>query len=162
MSTLELMVLADMATPLWPLAVYLGAVILIVGGMIGVSALLGQRHQERATGDPYESGNIPTGSARLRFPVKYYLVAMFFVIFDVEAAFLFAWSIAIRQTGWAGYIEAMVFIGVLVLALVYLWRQGALDWAPRQGALDWTSDHTREKSRMAADRREEERNVHHD
>ena len=124
-------VLAVATLALWPLAVYFGAVVVIVTGMIGVSYVLGQRHHGRATGEPYESGNVATGSTRLRFPVKYYLIAMFFVIFDVEAAFLFAWAVALRETGWAGYIEAMIFIAVLALALFYLWRQGALDWTPR-------------------------------
>ncbi len=117
--------------PVWTLVVYFLAVVAISAGMVGLSFLLGQRHRDRATDEPYESGNIPTGSARLRFSVQYYLIAMFFVIFDVEAAFLFAWAVSLRQTGWPGYIEAMVFVAVLALALAYLWRQGALDWAPQ-------------------------------
>ncbi len=118
------------STALWPLAVYLGLVIFTVVSMIGVSFVLGQHHVERRTGEPYESGNIPTGSAQLRFPVKYYLVAMFFVIFDLESAFLFAWAVSVRESGWTGFFEALVFIGVLLVALFYLWRQGALQWAP--------------------------------
>jgi NADH-quinone oxidoreductase subunit A len=126
------MIFAEAASnaPLWPLALYLGLVLLTVGAMIGLSYVLGERHHDRATGEPYESGNVPTGSSRLRFPVKYYLVAVFFVIFDLEAAFLFAWAVSIRDTGWLGYCEALVFIGVLLVGLVYLWRQGALDWTP--------------------------------
>ncbi len=128
---------------LWPLAVYAAAVILLVGGMIGTSYVLGQRHRDRATGDPYESGIVSTGSARVRLSVKFYLVAMFFVIFDLEAVFLFAWAVAARELGWGGYVEALVFIGILVAALVYLWRRGALDWGPRpmngQGAT-WRPD----------------------
>ena len=72
------------------------------------------------------------GYARLRFPVKFYLVAMFFVIFDLETVFIFAWAIALRDVGWTGYIDMLVFVGVLVAALVYLWRLGALDWGPRR------------------------------
>lgn len=120
-----------LATTCWPLFVYALAVIVVVTSMLGVSHLLGQRHRERATGDPYESGNVPTGSARLRIPIKYYLMAVFFVVFDLEAAFLFAWAIAVREAGWAGFAEATIFIAVLLLALVYLWRQGALDWSPK-------------------------------
>lgn len=119
------------AGPLWPLAVYAAAVIVLVVGMIGTSYVLGQRHHERETGDPYESGIVSTGSARVRLSVKFYLVAMFFVIFDLEAVFLFAWAVAARELGWAGYAEALVFIGILVAALVYLWRSGALDWGER-------------------------------
>ena len=116
------------AMALWPMAVYFFAVLLVVGGMLLLSHILGERHWDRATGEPYESGIISTGSAHVRFDVKFYLVAMFFVIFDVEAVFIFAWAIALRELGWAGYIEALIFIGILVVALVYLWRTGALEW----------------------------------
>ncbi len=123
------MVLCLASTALWPLIVYFGLVVFTVVSMIGISFVLGERHQERRTGEPYESGNVPTGSARLRFPVKYYLVAMFFVIFDLEAAFLFAWAVSVRESGWMGFFEALVFVGVLLIALFYLWRQGALQWS---------------------------------
>ena len=96
--------------------------------MIGISYVLGQKHRERLTDEPYESGITPTGSARVRFDVKFYLVAMFFVIFDLEAVFIYAWSVSIRETGWAGYLEVLTFIGILMAGLVYLWRMGALDW----------------------------------
>jgi len=114
--------------PLWPLAVYFVAIVAIVAAMIGLSYLLGQRHRERATAEPYESGIVSTGTARVRFDIKFYLVAVFFLIFDLEAAFLYAWAVAVRETGWPGYAEVLVFIGVLAAALVYLWRLGALDW----------------------------------
>jgi NADH-quinone oxidoreductase subunit A len=112
----------------WPLVVYFALVIVVAAGMIGVSYFLGERHQERATGQPYESGIATTGSARLRLSAKFYLIAMFFVIFDLEAAFIFAWAIAFRQLGWLGYAEIVLFITILLAALVYLWREGALDW----------------------------------
>lgn len=114
---------------LWPLLVYVALVLVVVLGMLGLSHFLGQRHRERATDEPYESGIPPTGSARLRFDVRFYLVAMFFVIFDLEAAFLFAWAVALRQAGWLGYVEAVIFVAVLLAGLVYLWRLGALDQA---------------------------------
>ena len=116
---------------LWPLAVYFGIVLLLVVLLLTVSALLGERHHERATGLPYESGVASTGSARLRFGVSFYLVAVFFVIFDLEAAFLFAWAVALRDIGWAGYLEGLIFIGVLMAALGYLWRSGGLVFAVR-------------------------------
>lgn len=119
-------------TPLWPLAVYFGAVILLVVGILALSYVLGQRHMERATGEPYESGMIPTGSARLRFDVKYYLVTMLFVVFDLETVFIVAWAIAFRELGWLGYAELLVFVAVLVAALIYVWRMGALDWSPEE------------------------------
>lgn len=119
--------------PLWPLLVYFAAVLLVVAGMLGISYVLGPRHRDTATGIPYESGILPSSSARLRFSARFYLVAMFFVIFDLEAAFIFAWAIGVRELGWPGFVEVLVFVGVLLAALVYLWRLGALDWGtPRQ------------------------------
>jgi len=117
--------------PVWPLAVYFAAVILLVAGMLALSYLLGQRHQARATGEPYESGIVSTGSARLRFSAQFYLIAMLFVIFDLEAVFIFAWAVAFREVGWVGYIGVLAFIGVLVAALIYEWRLGALDWGSK-------------------------------
>lgn len=113
---------------LWPLAVYFVIVVMLVVAMLGLSFVLGQRHHNRATGTPYESGILSQGSARVRLSAKFYLVAMFFVIFDLEAVFIFAWAIAVRETGWSGYAEAITFIAVLLATLVYLWRAGALDW----------------------------------
>lgn len=113
---------------LWPLAVYLAAVVILVTVMITLSYVLGERHRERQTAEPYESGIVSTGTARVRFDIKFYLIAMFFVIFDLEAVFIFAWAVSIRETGWTGYAEMMLFIGVLAAALVYLWRLGALEW----------------------------------
>lgn len=118
--------------PTWPTAVYFAASVLIVTAMIGISYLLGQRHKGRVTDEPYESGMRAIGAATLRINVKYYLVAMFFVIFDVEAVFVFAWAVSLRELGWQGYIEIVIFIGVLLAALVYLWRLGALDWGMRR------------------------------
>src|SRR3954466_6962996 len=113
---------------MWALAVYFSLVLLLVGGMLVVSYYLGQRHVERATNEPYESGIVPEGSARVRLSAKFYLVAMFFVIFDLEAVFLFAWAVAVRETGWTGYAEAFVFVFILLVTLGYLWRVGALEW----------------------------------
>jgi NADH-quinone oxidoreductase subunit A len=113
---------------LWPVLFYVFAVLAIVATMIGASSLLGERHRERATGEPYESGVVSTGTARVRFDVKFYLIAVFFVIFDLEAVFLFAWAVALREAGWQGFIEMTIFIVVLAAALVYLWREGALAW----------------------------------
>ena len=116
------------AVPLWPLAVYFAAVIVLVAGMIGLSYVLGEHHKDRATGEPYESGIVSTGSARVRLSAKFFLVAMFFVVFDLEAVFIFAWAVAARELGWMGYAEVVIFIAILLVALIYLAREGALDW----------------------------------
>ncbi|MGE5109558.1 MAG: NADH-quinone oxidoreductase subunit A [Acidobacteriaceae bacterium] len=113
---------------LWALGIYFVIVLLLVIAMLVVSYVLGQRHHEHATGSPYESGIVSAGSAQVRLSAKFYLVAMFFVVFDLEAAFIFAWAVAGHELGWRGYWEIVIFIGVLVVALVYLWRLGALDW----------------------------------
>lgn len=115
---------------IWPLVVYLVLVLVIAGTMIGLSYFLGERHRDRATGEPYESGIVSTGSARVRLSVKFYLVAMLFVIFDLEAVFIFAWAVAFEEAGWVGYVGALIFIIILAIALVYEWRLGALDWQP--------------------------------
>jgi len=113
----------------WPLAIYFAAVILLVTGMLSFSYVLGQRHSEPATESPFESGIVSEGSVHVRFAVQFYLVAMFFVVFDLEAAFIFLWAIAGRELGWAGYGEVLIFIGVLSATLAYLWRTGALNWS---------------------------------
>jgi NADH-quinone oxidoreductase subunit A len=115
---------------LWAFALYAVLVLIIAGSMIGLSAILGERHKERFTDQPYEGGILSEGSARVRFPVKFYMMAMFFVVFDLESVFLYTWAVAARDLGWLGYGEALIFIIVLVATLAYLWRLGALDWSP--------------------------------
>lgn len=116
---------------IWPLLIYAVLVMLIVGGMLGLSYLVGERHKEKQTDTIYESGIKTTGDARIRFPVHFYIVAMFFVIFDLEAAFIISWAIAFRQTGWGGYIGVFIFIMILLVVLLYEWRIGALDFGPK-------------------------------
>jgi len=114
---------------LWPLALYALLAVLLAAAMIGLSHFLGERHRERDTGVPYESGLAGTGPARIRFPAHFHLVAVFFVIFDLEAVFFLAWGVAARELGWAGYAGIVVFTVILVAGLIYEWRAGALDWA---------------------------------
>lgn len=114
----------------WSLLIYVGAVFAICGLMLGLSWVLGGRDWGRAKHEPFESGVVGAGSTRIRMSAKFYLVAMFFVIFDLEAVFLYAWAVSVRESGWAGFIEAFIFIFILTASLVYLWRIGALEWAP--------------------------------
>jgi NADH-quinone oxidoreductase subunit A len=114
----------------WSLGVFLGGVIFIVCVMLFIPVWLGGRNWGRAKNEPFESGVVSVGGARLRLSTKFYLVAMFFVIFDVEALFLYAWAVCVREAGWTGLIEVFIFVAVLLVGLVYVWRMGALDWAP--------------------------------
>jgi NADH-quinone oxidoreductase subunit A len=118
------------STILWPLLLYAGLVAFLLVAMLTLSYFLGQRHKERETDLPYEGGIEQTGSARLRFSVQFYLVAMLFVIFDVEAVFLFLWALGLYELGWPGYIGAAIFIIQLVVVLIYEWGIGALDIGP--------------------------------
>ena len=114
------------------LAVYFVVVVALIGLLMLVTHLSGERHFELGTGTPYESGVPITGSARLRLSADFYLVAMFFVIFDISAVFLFAWAVSARELGWPGYIAAVVFMIETVAGLAYLWKKGAFDWGARR------------------------------
>lgn len=128
----------------WQLLVYGLLVLALIVVMMSLSFVLGERRTfSRPTRQPYESGILPTHTPDIRVPVQFYLMAMFFVIFDVEAVFIFAWAIAVPEAGWLGFWEMTLFIGILFVALVYLWRIGALDWGP---------DLERVRSRMASSR----------
>lgn len=120
-----------MSPEAWGTLVYVVAVIALCGIMLGASAMLGGKSGARARNEPFESGVVSATPERLRLSVKFYLLAMFFVIFDVEALYLYAWAISIRQSGWMGFIEGTIFIGILTASLIYLARIGALDWAPK-------------------------------
>jgi len=117
---------------MWPLLLYFALVLLLVSGMLLVSYVLGERHRERATGVPYEAGIESEGSARVRRTAKFYMIAMFFVVFDLEAVFLFSWAVAARELGWTGFCEAAIFTVILLAALLYLARVRALNWLERK------------------------------
>ena len=116
-------------SPAWTLAIYFIAVVFIVAGMLVISHFAGSRRKHDSQSAPYESGMVPTGSTHVHLSVAFYLVAMFFLIFDLEAVFIFAWAVSVRQTGWPAYVEMLIFVGVLMAGLAYLWHQGALDWS---------------------------------
>ena len=116
--------------------IILGGYMVAVGGFVViltlVTHLLGERHFQKSTGIPYESGILPTGSARVRFPADFYLIAVFFVIFDVSAVFIFAWAVAARELGWPGYAAVAAFVVDSGAGLAYLWRKGAFDAGARR------------------------------
>jgi len=115
---------------LWPFLVYGIAVLLLVSGILFISYFLGERHEEPATNDVYEGGVIATGTARLLFPIHFYIIALFFVIFDMQGVFIIAWAISVKAVGWAGYIAISIFIGIFIVVVVYEWSIGAFEfWA---------------------------------
>ncbi len=131
----------------WPLVAYAGLVLVVIIAIVVLSYLLGQRHADEATGEVFESGILPTGSARLHFSSDFYLIAMFFVIFDLETAFIVAWAIGHEAAGWPGFIGALVFVGILLVALAYEWSTGALDYGP-QGRKIIKALHNRKKQQI--------------
>jgi NADH-quinone oxidoreductase subunit A len=102
----------------------------LVALLLFVAAWLGEKRPNPEKLRPYESGFIPPGSARLRYPVPFYLVAIFFLLFDVEGACTFAWAIAWGKLGWAGWLQISFFIVILILGLAYIWKKGGLEWGP--------------------------------
>jgi NADH-quinone oxidoreductase subunit A len=121
--------------PLTPLQTYfpIGLVLLVATGLALVLLLLanvlGPRHPNAAKTSPFECGSVPVGSARDRFGVKFYVVALLFIVFDIEAVFLFPWAVLFTELGWAGYVEMLIFVATLVVGLAYVWKKGVLDWA---------------------------------
>ena len=111
--------------------IYGFAVLAIVLTMLGLSFVLGQEKAAHSKNLPFESGIVSVGSAKFRTTIHFYLPEILFIIFDLEVVFLFAWAVAVREAGWAGFIEISVFVFVLLAALFYLYRIGALDWRTR-------------------------------
>ena len=110
------------------LVLYSGVVLAAIAVLLFLIAWLGERKPHLEKQRSYECGVIPTGFARFRYPLPFYLVALFFVIFDVEAVYIFAWAVAFHELGWTGYLQISFFIVVLLFSLFYVWRKGALDW----------------------------------
>jgi NADH-quinone oxidoreductase subunit A len=111
-----------------PLLLHLLIAFGLAGGLTAVSVLVGWRRPSRAKQQAYECGMEPTGDAREPFSVKFYLVAMVFILFDVEAIFLYPWAYIFRSLRWYGFVEMMIYIAVLLVGYLYLWKKGALDW----------------------------------
>jgi NADH-quinone oxidoreductase subunit A len=111
-----------------PLLLHLLIAAALAGALTTVSVLVGWRRPSRAKQQPYECGMEPTGDAREPFSVKFYLVAMVFILFDVEAIFLYPWAYIFRSLRWYGFGEMMLYIAILMVGYLYLWKRGALDW----------------------------------
>ena len=113
------------------LGIYSGIAIFLVAVLLLLSWGLGHKTRSRQKQEPYESGILPLDNARLKGPVPFYLVAIFFVIFDVEVLFVASWAVAYERLGWSGYAHVCFFIFILFLGLVHIWKTGGLDWEPR-------------------------------
>jgi NADH-quinone oxidoreductase subunit A len=111
-----------------PILIMLGFATGFAAFNIGVSKLIGPKHPTPEKLAPYECGMPPVGDARERHPVKFYLVAMIFLLFDIEVAFLYPWAMALRELGWMGFMQLIVFFAILLAGYVYVWRKGVLDW----------------------------------
>src|ERR1017187_4825553 len=98
-------------------------------GLLSVSRLLGKRVRNRVKDSPYESGVVPTGDARRRISVKFFLVGVLFILFDIEAIFLYPWVVVYRELKMFAFVEMLVFVVLILSGFFYIWKKGALDWA---------------------------------
>ena len=113
----------------FPVVVQTILAVLVAGALITLSFVLGKRVKNRVKDSPYECGMVPTGSARERFSVKFYLVAIVFILFDIEAVFLYPWAVVYRELKMFAFFEMLLFIAIVVCGFFYVWKKGALDWS---------------------------------
>lgn len=111
-----------------PIAIYIGAVVLLSAAILILSALVGVKRVSREKLSPYECGIQPVGNARERFSISFYLVGMLFILFDVEAVFLYPWAVVYQELKWFGFLEMFLYIVILLAGYLYIWKKGALDW----------------------------------
>ena len=126
--------MTESTAALWPFGVYFLGVLLLVATMLGLSWVLGQRRANAATNMPFESGVISVGSPQVQMSVEFYMVAILFVLFDLETVFILAWAVAFFELGWSGFAAVFIFIAVLVIALIYEFSTGSLDWGNKKRA----------------------------
>jgi NADH-quinone oxidoreductase subunit A len=116
------------------LGLYTAIAVFLIAVLLLLAWGLGHQSHSQVKGEPYESGVLPTGDARLRDPVPFYLVAIFFIVFDVEMIFVVSWAVAWDLLGWSGFLVVAFFIFILFVGLIHLWKTGGLDWGPQAGA----------------------------
>jgi NADH-quinone oxidoreductase subunit A len=129
-SALTIMTLSPWEPGVLSLAIYAGIILVLMGLLLLLTTWLGVKSPNPVKLQPYESGIIPTGMARFRYPIPFYLVAAFFLIFDVEVAYIFSWAVAFDRLGWLGWMQISFFMVVLLISLGYVWMKGGLDWGP--------------------------------
>ena len=117
-----------------PILIHGGLVVGLAGAIVILSALLGKHRPSKTKLQSYECGITPTGDARQRFSVKFYLVAMLFILFDVEAVFLYPWAVVFRELKMFGFWEMLVYIGIVLVGFFYVWKKGVLDWSGERGS----------------------------
>ena len=120
----------------FPILVQIQVALAIAAALVGAGVLIGKRVRNRVKDKPYECGFTPIGSARERFSVKYYLAAMLFILFDIEAVFLYPWAIVYRELKLFAFFEMLLFISVIMAGFFYIWKKGALDWATDENEPD--------------------------
>src|SRR5690242_1049695 len=113
----------------FPVLVQIALAILVAGALVALSYLIGKRVKDRVKDTPYECGIAPTGSARERFSVKFYLVGIVFILFDIEAVFLYPWAVVYRELKMFAFVEMLLFIVLVLSGFFYIWKKGALDWS---------------------------------
>ena len=111
-----------------PLLIYMVIVVGLVGLIVGLYEFIGKKIHFPSKDIPYECGMDPIGDARHRYTVRFYVIAMFFIVFDIEIIFLYPWAVIFKPLGWFGFVEMLVFIAILTVGLVYVWGKGALEW----------------------------------
>ena len=114
--------------PYFPLLITFGIAAVVVLALLAIASNVGPKSFNPAKAQPFESGNPPRGDARIRFSVRFYLIAMLFLIFDLEVVFLYPWAIYFRELGMFGLVQMAIFLIILTIGYVYVWKKGALDW----------------------------------
>ena len=117
-----------MTSPYLPVLIHFLIVVAVAAAILALSAWVGVKRPSESKLSPYECGSTPVGDARERFSVSFYLVAMLFILFDVEAVFLYPWAVVFKSLKWFGFVEMLLYIAVLLAGYVYIWKKGALDW----------------------------------
>ena len=113
----------------FPVLVQIAIAVVVAGALVALSYLIGKRVKDRVKDTPYECGIAPTGSARERFSVKFYLVGIVFILFDIEAVFLYPWAVVYRELKMFAFVEMLLFVVLILVGFFYVWKKGALDWS---------------------------------
>ena len=111
-----------------PILILMGVALLVTGGLYLATTLLGPKAPNAVKAEPFECGNPSDGARKIRPSVKFYLTALVFVVFDIEAVMIYPWAVEFRSLGWSGFLTMATFIGLLAVVLIYVWRKGGLEW----------------------------------